>query len=97
MTFTNPQIQTEDLPNVEDVVLKPISKSYLKIIALNGLAFYSLILGVLLFLGGILTMDKKDVLVNVGHKTASKVEAEAYYKDNDKQDCFYLGLDGWNN
>ncbi|MBF8149658.1 PH domain-containing protein [Winogradskyella sp. F6397] len=47
MAFTNPQIQTEDLPNVEDVVLKPISKSYLKIIALNGLAFYSLILGAL--------------------------------------------------
>lgn len=46
MTFTNPQIQVEDLPNVEDVVLKPISKSYLKIITLNSLVLYSLILGV---------------------------------------------------
>ncbi|SDI23569.1 PH domain-containing protein [Winogradskyella thalassocola] len=47
MTFINPQIQIEDLPNVEDAVLKPISKSYLKIIALNGLVVYSLILGTL--------------------------------------------------
>ncbi|WP_178985671.1 PH domain-containing protein [Winogradskyella helgolandensis] len=45
MTFTNPQIQVEDLPNIEDVALKPISKSYLKIIALNSLALYSLVLG----------------------------------------------------
>ena len=38
MNFTNLQIQTESLPKVEDLVLKPISKSYLKIIALNKLA-----------------------------------------------------------
>ncbi|MBU2929984.1 PH domain-containing protein [Winogradskyella psychrotolerans] len=47
MNFTNLQIQVEDLPNVEGVTLKPIAKSYLKIIALNSLALYSLILGAL--------------------------------------------------
>ncbi|NRD22438.1 PH domain-containing protein [Winogradskyella litoriviva] len=41
MNFTNLQIQTESLPKVEDLVLKPISNSYLKIIILNKLALYA--------------------------------------------------------
>ncbi|WP_418638808.1 PH domain-containing protein [Winogradskyella sp.] len=45
MNFTNLQIQTEQLPKVEDVVLKPISKSYLKIILLNKLALYTGLIG----------------------------------------------------
>ena len=45
MNFTNLQIQAEDLPKVEDLVLKPISKSYLKIIALNKLAIYAALIG----------------------------------------------------
>ncbi|REG85996.1 PH domain-containing protein [Winogradskyella sediminis] len=43
MTFTNSQIHVEDLPHVEDVELKPISKAYLKIIVLNTLLVYSII------------------------------------------------------
>ncbi|WP_179335053.1 PH domain-containing protein [Winogradskyella costae] len=57
MNFTNPQIQIEDLPNIEDVVLKPISKSYLKIIILNRLAFYSLILGAVIGLKYLIKED----------------------------------------
>lgn len=49
MNFTNLQIQDIDLPKVEAVVLKAISKSYLKIIILNKLAFYSVLL-VLLYI-----------------------------------------------
>lgn len=41
MNFTNLQLQTENLPKIEAVVLKPISKSYFKIITLNKLAVYS--------------------------------------------------------
>ncbi|MFK7831684.1 MAG: PH domain-containing protein [Winogradskyella sp.] len=43
MTFTNLQIQTEDLPKVEEVSLKPISKAYFKIILLNKLAIYAVL------------------------------------------------------
>jgi len=48
MNFTNQQIQIENLPKVEDVVLKPISKSYLKIIALNKLAIYIGLIGLVI-------------------------------------------------
>ncbi len=40
MSFSNLQIHDIDLPNIETLVLKPISKSYFKIIALNKLAIY---------------------------------------------------------
>ena len=45
MNFTNLQIQTENLPKVEGLVLKPISKSYFKIIMLNKLAIYAGLIG----------------------------------------------------
>ena len=46
MNFSNLHIQTESLPKVEDLILKPISKSYLKIIAINKLALYIGLFGV---------------------------------------------------
>lgn len=45
MDFSNLHIQTERLPKVEDLVLKPISKSYLKIIAINKLTLYIGLIG----------------------------------------------------
>lgn len=48
MNFTNLQIQTESLPKVEAVVLKPISKSYFKIITLNKLALYAGLMGLVI-------------------------------------------------
>lgn len=47
--FTNKQINLETLPAIDDVALKPISKQYLKIIILNRLLFYGLILSALIF------------------------------------------------
>ncbi|MGJ8549982.1 PH domain-containing protein [Winogradskyella wichelsiae] len=61
MNFANPQIQTEDLPNIKEAVLKPISKTYLKIITLNKLAFYSLILSAVF---GLKFFIKKDDFQN---------------------------------
>lgn len=58
MNFSNLQIQTEHLPKVEDLVLKPISKAYLKIIALNKLALYAGITG--LVLGATYLIEKKE-------------------------------------
>lgn len=57
MNFSNPQIQVDDLPHVEDIVLKPISKSYFKIIALNSLVVYSLVLGALFGLKYVIKED----------------------------------------
>ena len=45
MNFTNLHIQTESLPIVEDLVLKPISKAYFKIIMLNELTIYTILFG----------------------------------------------------
>ncbi len=45
MNFTNLHIQTESLPKVEDLVLKPISKAYFKIIMLNKLTIYTILFG----------------------------------------------------
>jgi len=45
MTFKNLQIQPESLPKVEDLILRPISKSYFKIITLNKLAIYAGLIG----------------------------------------------------
>jgi len=45
MNFTNLQIQSENLPKVENVELKLISKSYFKIIAFNKLIFYAALIG----------------------------------------------------
>ena len=50
MNFTNLQIQPENLLKVEDLVLKPISKAYLKIIALNKLMIYTVLISAI-FLG----------------------------------------------
>ncbi len=69
MNFTNLQIQNESLPKVEDLVLKPISKSYLKIIVLNKLALYFGIIG---FVFGIkyIIERKEDIQINVWYMLA---------------------------
>jgi membrane protein YdbS with pleckstrin-like domain len=48
MNFSNTQIHSETFPNIEDVVLKPISKQYLTIIIINNILKYAAIFGVLL-------------------------------------------------
>ena len=64
MNFTNLQIQTESLPKIEDLVLKPISKSYLKIIAVNKLALYIGLFGLAFGVKYILE-KKEDIEVNL--------------------------------
>jgi membrane protein YdbS with pleckstrin-like domain len=64
MNFQNLQIQAEDLPKVEDLVLKPISKSYLKIITLNKLAFYIGLIGLVFGLKFFIA-EKEDVELNI--------------------------------
>jgi membrane protein YdbS with pleckstrin-like domain len=64
MNFTNLQIQTESLPKIEDLVLKPISKSYLKIIALNKLALYVGLFGLAFGVKYILE-KKEDIQLNL--------------------------------
>lgn len=46
--FSNQQINLETLPSIDNVDLKPISKQYLRIIVINRLFFYSLIIAALL-------------------------------------------------
>ncbi|RAJ26629.1 hypothetical protein LX77_00884 [Gelidibacter algens] len=46
--FTNQQIDLETLPTIDDIVFKPISKRYLKIIVLNRSLFYSLLFSALI-------------------------------------------------
>jgi membrane protein YdbS with pleckstrin-like domain len=60
MNFSNLHIQTESLPKVEDLVLKPISKSYLKIIAINRLALYIGLFG--LAFGVKYVLEKKEAI-----------------------------------
>lgn len=43
MGFSNAQIQTNSLPQLDDVVLKPISKRYLNIILINQSIFFAII------------------------------------------------------
>lgn len=50
MNFTNLQIQLESLPQIDNVVLKSISKSYFNIIILNTLVIYIGLIGVVFFL-----------------------------------------------
>ena len=64
MNFTNLQIQTENLPKVEDLVLKPISKSYFKIIALNKLALYAGLIGLVFGLRYIIA-KKEEIQLNL--------------------------------
>jgi membrane protein YdbS with pleckstrin-like domain len=64
MNFTNPQIEPESLPKVEDVVLKPISKSYFKIILLNKLSIYTVLIG-LVFLVKYIIEEKEAVQLNL--------------------------------
>lgn len=47
--FTNKQINLDNLPSIDDVVLKSISKQYLKIIVINRLFLYALIISALAF------------------------------------------------
>ncbi|MEH6538031.1 MAG: PH domain-containing protein [Psychroserpens sp.] len=48
MTFTNTQLNSESLPKIDDVILKPISKHYIKIIVINNVLKYSVIFGILI-------------------------------------------------
>ncbi|HUH27353.1 PH domain-containing protein [Gelidibacter sp.] len=45
--FTNQQINLDTLPSIDDVKLKPISKQYLKIIVINRVFFYGLLIAAL--------------------------------------------------
>ncbi len=48
--FTNLQIELENIPKLDDIVLKPISKRYLNIIIINRLLFFTaLYIGLFLF------------------------------------------------
>lgn len=64
MNFQNLQIETENLPKVDDLILKPISKSYLKIITLNKLALYA---GLIAFVFGLkyLIEEKESIEINI--------------------------------
>ncbi len=64
MNFTNFQIQTESLPKIEDLVLKPISKSYFKIIVLNKFAIYIGLI-VLVFAAQYILEEKEDIQINI--------------------------------
>lgn len=64
MNFTNLQLEIENLPKIEDVALKPISKSYFKIIALNKLAVYAALIS-LVFLFKYVIESKEDVQLNL--------------------------------
>lgn len=63
MNFTNLQIETENIPQIEDIVLKPISKSYFKIIVLNQLLLYALLVS-LVFIGKYITENDEHVIIN---------------------------------
>jgi len=69
MNFTNLQIETESLPKVEDLVLKPISKSYFNIIILNQLALYALLIG-LVFGVRYFIEKEEEVQLNLGYMLA---------------------------
>lgn len=60
--FTNQHIDINSLPNIDDVVLKPISKQYLKIIIFNKLLVY-LALFTVLFLARFI-VDKEVIQSN---------------------------------
>ncbi|MCK8481413.1 PH domain-containing protein [Psychroserpens algicola] len=47
MNFTNTQIHNEMMPSIDDVILKPISKTYIKVIIVNSVIVYGIILSVL--------------------------------------------------
>lgn len=64
MNFTNLQMQIEGIPKIEDVVLKPISKSYFKIITLNKFAIYAVLIG-LAFLLKYIIEEKEDIQINI--------------------------------
>lgn len=64
MNFQNLQLQTENLPKVETVVLKPISKSYFKIIVLNKLTLYTGLIG-FVFIFRYFIEKNEDVEINI--------------------------------
>lgn len=64
MNFTNLQMQIEGIPKIEDVVLKPISKSYFKIIALNKFVIYAVLIG-LAFLIKYIIEEKEGIQINI--------------------------------
>ena len=72
MNFTNLQIQTENLPKVEGLVLKPISKSYFKIIMLNKLAIYAGLIGLVFGLKYVIE-KKEEVQLNLYYMLSAVV------------------------
>jgi len=48
MSFTNSQLFNDALPKIDDVILKPISKQYIKIILVNKFVMYALFFGILI-------------------------------------------------
>ncbi|MDG5491550.1 PH domain-containing protein [Psychroserpens sp. SPM9] len=48
MDFTNTQIHHDTLPDIDDVVLKPISSQYIKVIIINKLLLYTVCFGFLI-------------------------------------------------
>ncbi|MFC0604388.1 PH domain-containing protein [Winogradskyella pulchriflava] len=64
MNFTNLQIETESLPKIDEVNLKPIAKSYLKIIALNKLVYYIALVG-LTFIVKLIIEKKSEVQIDL--------------------------------
>lgn len=70
MNFTNLQIQSESLPQIEDVVLKPISKAYLNIIALNKLVLYATLFA-LVFVANYFIERNEDIQFNIWYAFAA--------------------------
>jgi len=59
MEFTNSQIELQNIPKIEDVLLKPISKKYLNIIIINKTILFSVLFIVLFILK--LVIDDNEV------------------------------------
>lgn len=57
MQFSNSQIFTDDLPKIDAVDLKPISKQYLKIIAFNKLILFGILFSALFALKQLIEED----------------------------------------
>nr|WP_321235052.1 PH domain-containing protein [uncultured Psychroserpens sp.] len=50
MNFSNTQIHSETFPNIDNVILKPISKQYIKIIIFNKILKFALVFGILIII-----------------------------------------------
>ena len=57
MNFTNSHLNFEDLPTLNPLELKRISKQYFKIVALNRFVFYIILISVVFVLKKIISED----------------------------------------